>query len=38
MPSPSGDLVAPQERQQGLLGLLVALSSDEGHDFGAFLS
>ena len=38
MPSPSGDLVALQERQQGLLGLLVALSPDEGHDFGAFLS
>jgi hypothetical protein len=38
MPSPSGDLVALQERQQGLLGLLVALSPDEGHDFGALLS
>jgi hypothetical protein len=38
MPSPSSDLVALQERQQRLLGLLVALSPYEGHDLGALLS
>ncbi len=38
MSSPAGDFVSLQERQQRLLGLLVPLPSDEGHDFGALLS
>ncbi len=38
MPSPSGDLVALQQRDQRLLGLIVAFAPDEGHDLGALLS
>ncbi len=37
MPSPSSDLVALQQRDQRLLGLLVAFAPDEGHDFGTLL-
>jgi hypothetical protein len=35
MPSPASDLVSLQERQQRLLGCLVTLAPDEGHDFGS---
>ena len=37
MPSPASDLVLPQQREQRLLGLLVPLPPDEGHDLGALL-
>jgi hypothetical protein len=37
MSSPSRDLAALQEGQQRLLGLLVALPPNEGHDLGALL-
>lgn len=38
MPSPSGDLVLPQQREQRILHLIVALAPDEGHDLGALPS
>jgi hypothetical protein len=38
MPSPAGDLVLLPQGQQRVLRLFVALSPDEGHDVGAFLS
>jgi hypothetical protein len=37
MPSPAGNLLALEERQQCLFGLLVPLPSDEGHYLGALL-
>ena len=37
MPSPASDLVLPQQREQRLLGLLVPLPPDVGHDLGALL-
>ena len=37
MPSPSGDLALLQQREQRILGLLVAFAPDQGHNLEALL-